>query len=68
MDLYSPDRRWVHLPHFEEFAVHALRFLAPAQLGALVSGVPAAAPEAGGILTSSRVVGRELQAASCSGH
>lgn len=41
-DLYSLDRRRVHLPHFEEFAVHALRFLAPAQLGALVPGVPAA--------------------------
>lgn len=41
-DLYSAGRREVHLPHFEEFAVHALRFVAPAQLGALVPGVPAA--------------------------
>lgn len=41
-DLYLPDRRGVHLPHFEEFAVHALRFLVPARLGALVPGVPAA--------------------------
>ncbi|HEX6153347.1 MAG TPA: hypothetical protein VFZ19_07480 [Solirubrobacterales bacterium] len=41
-DLYSADRREVHVPHFEEFAVHALRFVAPAQLGALVPGVPAA--------------------------
>lgn len=40
--LYSGDAREVHLPHFEEFAVHALRFVAPAQLGALVPGVPAA--------------------------
>jgi hypothetical protein len=41
-DLYSGDRREVHLPHFEEFAIHALRFIAPAQLGGLVPGVPAA--------------------------
>jgi hypothetical protein len=41
-DLYSPERREVHAPHFEEFAIHALRFVAPAQLGALVPGVPAA--------------------------
>jgi hypothetical protein len=41
-DLYSPERREVHAPHFEEFAIHALRFIAPAQLGALVPGVPAA--------------------------
>lgn len=41
-DLYSGERREVHLPHCEEFAAHALRFVAPAQLGALVPGVPAA--------------------------
>jgi hypothetical protein len=41
-DLYAPDRREVHLPHFEEFAVHALRFVAPGHLGAVVTGVPAA--------------------------
>ena len=41
-DLYLPDRREVHRPHFEEFAIHALRFVAPAQLGPLVPGVPAA--------------------------
>ncbi|MEZ5076722.1 MAG: hypothetical protein R2725_04705 [Solirubrobacterales bacterium] len=41
-DLYSPDRREVHRPHFEEYAIHALRFVAPAQLGPLVPGVPAA--------------------------
>lgn len=41
-DLYSAERREVHVPHFEEFALHALRFVAPAQLGALVPGVPAA--------------------------
>jgi hypothetical protein len=41
-DLYSAERREVHVPHFEEFAIHALRFVAPAWLGALVPGVPAA--------------------------
>jgi len=41
-DLYSADRREVHLAHFEEFALHALRFVAPAQLGPLTPGVPAA--------------------------
>lgn len=41
-DLYSPERREVHLSHFKELAVHALRFVAPAQLGPLVPGVPAA--------------------------
>jgi len=41
-DLYSVDRREVHLPHFEEFALHAVRFVAPARLGALAPGVPAA--------------------------
>jgi hypothetical protein len=40
--LYSPARRAVHAPHFEEFATHALRFVSPARLGALVPGVPAA--------------------------
>ncbi len=40
--LYSPGRRAVHLPHFEEFGLHAIRFVAPARLGALVPGVPAA--------------------------
>lgn len=40
--LYLPERREVHRPHFEEFAVHALRFVAPGQLGAVVAGVPAA--------------------------
>ena len=54
-DLYSADRREVHVPHFEEFALHALRFVAPAQLGALVPGVPAAwaaEPMAGAISSS----------------
>lgn len=55
-DLYSPERRReVHVPHFEEFALHALRFVAPAQLGALVPGVPAAwaaEPMAGAIHSS----------------
>jgi hypothetical protein len=40
--LYTGDRREVHLPHFEEFAMHALRFVAPVQLGGIVPGVPAA--------------------------
>jgi hypothetical protein len=53
--LYSALRRRVHLPHFEEFAIHALHFLVPAQLGALVRGVPAAwaaAPMSGAISSS----------------
>lgn len=53
--LYSAERRAVHVPHFEEFALHALRFIAPAQLGALVPGVPAAwaaEPMAGAIRSS----------------
>ncbi|HET8815536.1 MAG TPA: hypothetical protein VFM51_11355 [Solirubrobacterales bacterium] len=54
-DLYSAERREVHVPHFEEFAIHALRFVAPAQLGPLVPGVPAAwaaEPMAGAIHSS----------------
>jgi hypothetical protein len=54
-DLYSVDRRKVHLPHFEEFALHALRFVAPARLGALTPGMPAAwaaEPMAGAIRSS----------------
>lgn len=53
--LYSSERREVHIPHFEEFALHALRFVAPAPLGALVPGVPAAwaaEPMAGAIRSS----------------
>jgi hypothetical protein len=41
-DLYVPERRDVHRPHFEEFAIHALRFVVPGELGAVASGVPAA--------------------------
>jgi hypothetical protein len=41
-DLYSAERREVHAPNFEEFAIHALRFVAPVQLGALVPGAAAA--------------------------
>ncbi len=54
-DLYSVDRREVQRPHFEEFALHALRFVAPARLGALTPGVPAAwaaEPMAGAIRSS----------------
>jgi hypothetical protein len=40
--LYVAERREVPAPHFEEFAIHALHFVAPTQLGALVPGVPAA--------------------------
>ncbi|HXR61328.1 MAG TPA: hypothetical protein VN732_08385 [Solirubrobacterales bacterium] len=54
-DLYAADRREVQVPHFEEFVVHALRFIAPAQLGALVPGVPAAwaAEPMAGVIRSS---------------
>lgn len=41
-DLYQPDLQAVHLPNFEEFLLHAIRFVAPAHLGAVVPGVPAA--------------------------
>lgn len=41
-DLYSGERREVHIPHLQEFAIHALRFVVPTRLGALVPGVPAA--------------------------
>jgi hypothetical protein len=41
-DLYSVERREVHLPHLEEFAVHALRFLIPARLGPVGPGILAA--------------------------
>jgi hypothetical protein len=54
-DLYSADRREVHLPHFEEFALHALRFVVPVRLGSLTAGVPAAwaaEPMAGAIRSS----------------
>ena len=40
--LYSPASRSVILPAFEELVVHAARFIAPAPLGGLVAGVPAA--------------------------
>lgn len=40
--LDSPASRSVNLPAFEELVVHAARFIAPAPLGALVAGVPAA--------------------------
>jgi hypothetical protein len=53
--LYSAERRAVHPPHWEEFALHALRFVAPGRLGALVPGVPAAwaaEPMAGAIHSS----------------
>lgn len=54
-DLYSAERREVHLAHFEEFSLHALRFVAPTRLGPPTAGVPAAwaaEPVAGAIRTS----------------
>ena len=41
-DLYSSESRSVHRGNLEEFLVHGLRFLAPAKLGRVVPGVPAA--------------------------
>lgn len=41
-DLYSRSTRSVHRANFEEFVLHGLRFLAPAKLGPVVAGVPAA--------------------------
>ncbi len=41
-DLYDARKRQVHVAHFDEFANHALRFVAPASLGALTPGIPAA--------------------------
>jgi len=40
--LYLPASRTVHRPNLGEFLVHAGRFVAPARLGAVVPGVPAA--------------------------
>jgi hypothetical protein len=40
--LYLEHSRQVHRANFEEFAVHALRFVAPAKLGEIVPGIPAA--------------------------
>lgn len=42
VELYRPTVREVHLPNLEELLLHAIRFIAPVQLGELVSGVPAA--------------------------
>ena len=40
--LYRADERRVNLASFEDLAVHAARFIAPAPLGAVTRGVPAA--------------------------
>lgn len=40
--LYLPGRRRVNLAELEPLLVHAARFIAPAHLGELVTGVPAA--------------------------
>jgi len=41
-DLYRESCRQVQLANFEELAIHAARFIAPAPLGALTRGLPAA--------------------------
>jgi hypothetical protein len=40
--LYRVSARQVNLANFEELAIHAARFIAPARLGELTRGVPAA--------------------------
>lgn len=40
--LYSPESRCVHRANLEEFLLHGLRFVAPAKLGGVVPGIPAA--------------------------
>ncbi len=40
--LYSENSKQVNLASFEELAIHAARFIAPARLGALTRGLPAA--------------------------
>jgi hypothetical protein len=41
-DLYRESSKQVHLANFEELAIHAARFIAPARLGELTRGLPAA--------------------------
>jgi hypothetical protein len=41
-DLYSSESRSAHRPNLEEFLLHGVRFTAPAKLGSVVPGVPAA--------------------------
>jgi hypothetical protein len=54
-ELYASESRQVHRPNLEEFLLHGLRFLAPAKLGAVVAGVPAAwaAPPMSGVIRES---------------
>jgi hypothetical protein len=40
--LYRPNYRQVARAFFEEFAIHAVRYVAPGRLGELTCGVPAA--------------------------
>jgi len=40
--LYNETSKQVNLANFEELAIHAARFIAPARLGALTRGLPAA--------------------------
>lgn len=63
--LYVESRRQAHLPNLEEFLVHALRYIAPATLGAVTPGIPAAwaAPPLAG-----RIVGDELPPVWASAH
>ena len=41
-ELYNAHSRRVNLANFEELTIHAARFIAPAPLGALTRGLPAA--------------------------
>jgi hypothetical protein len=41
-DLYRERSRQVHSANFEELVIHAARFIAPARLGELTRGLPAA--------------------------
>lgn len=53
--LYRAATRQVHRAGFEEFAIHGLRYIAPAPLGPIVPGMPAAwaaEPMAGLIVSS----------------
>jgi len=42
VELYASESRCVHRANLEEFLLHGLRFVAPAKLGGVVPGVPAA--------------------------
>jgi hypothetical protein len=42
VELYTSESRCVHRANLEEFLLHGLRFVAPAKLGGVLPGVPAA--------------------------